>query len=130
LHFALLEVWTAVGLGIIAGVRFVACYFTTSKKIMMLFLLVVLITCYVTFNGYLTILSGAAAVLNTVGSFCRSDKNMREIIFFGTTCWLIHNIIAGSPTAVLLEAVFLLSNMLGYYRYYIKDCVKVQLFQP
>ncbi len=128
LHFALLEIWTAAGLGVIAGARFITCYFSTSKKLMAFFLLLGLINCFFTFSGYLTLLSGAAAVFNTIGSFCSNDKKMREFIFLGTSFWLVHNILAGSPTAVLLEAVFLCSNLLGYYRYYVKGYYKTQFF--
>ncbi len=36
----------------------------------------------------------------------------------GTLLWLIHNYLAGSPTAVLMELLFISSNLIGYYRYY------------
>jgi hypothetical protein len=45
---------------------------------------------------------------------------LRQLMFIGTCLWLIHNIIAGSPGAVIMEIIFLSSNMVGYFRYYIK----------
>ena len=32
--------------------------------------------------------------------------------------WMIHNYIAGSPVAVLMETTFLVSNVIGYWRIY------------
>ena len=32
--------------------------------------------------------------------------------------WMVHNFIAGSPVAVLMEITFLISNLIGYRRIY------------
>jgi hypothetical protein len=32
----------------------------------------------------------------------------------------VHNILAGSPGAVLMEAIFISSNIVGYFRFYIR----------
>jgi hypothetical protein len=38
----------------------------------------------------------------------------------GTCLWIIHNLLAGSPGAVILEIFFASSNIIGYYRFYIR----------
>jgi len=38
--------------------------------------------------------------------------------------WIAHNYLAGSPGAVLMEAIFTVSNLAGYYRYYIRPKYK------
>ena len=38
----------------------------------------------------------------------------------GTTIWIVHNYLAGSPGAVLMEALFISSNLIGYFRFYIR----------
>jgi hypothetical protein len=38
----------------------------------------------------------------------------------GTMIWITHNYLAGSPGAVLMEALFISSNLVGYFRYYIR----------
>ncbi|MBM9512425.1 YgjV family protein [Desulfogranum marinum] len=119
LHFVLLEHWTAAGLGLLAGIRFVTSYFTTSKKAMSVFVCCSLLIGIVTYSGVLSLLSCTGAICNTVGSFCSTDRRMRKIMFLGTCFWLTHNILAHSPTAVLLECLFLSSNIVGYYRYYV-----------
>lgn len=39
-------------------------------------------------------------------------------MLIGTSIWLLNNAMIGSPTAVLMELLFIGSNLLGYYRYY------------
>lgn len=119
-HFAILGYWTATGLGLLATVRFLASLLTTSKKVMALFMCASIIVSVVSYNGILSILSGLGSLFGTAGTFCKDDKRLRQIILIGTSLWLVHNILAKSPTAVLMEALFITSNLVGYYRFYLK----------
>ncbi|MGE4558889.1 MAG: YgjV family protein [Desulfobulbus sp.] len=119
-HFVLLGVWTASGLALLAAVRLVAGYLTTSKRVMLLFVTVSILVAALTFHGLLSVLSCLGAVCGTIGSFCREDKHLRLVMMCATSLWLVHNILAGTPTAVLMEALFLSSNLLGYYRFYLR----------
>ena len=119
-HFAILGHWTATGLGLLATVRFMASLFTTSKKVMGLFMFATVVISIFSFSGILSILSCLGSLFGTAGTFCKDDKRLRQIILIGTSLWLIHNILAGSPTAVLMEALFITSNLVGYYRFYLK----------
>lgn len=123
-HFALLGHWTAMGLGGLAAIRFIASYFTTSKTVMALFIGASLLIAAATFHGLLSILSCLASIFGTIGSFCKDDKRLRQIMLIATSLWLVHNIHAGTPTAVLMEALFISSNLLGYYRYYYRRAGK------
>jgi len=119
-HFALLGHWTATGLGLLATLRFLASLATTSKKIMMVFMAVTIAITIFSFSGILSILSCLGSLFGTAGTFCRDDKRLRQILLIGTSLWLIHNILAKTPTAVLMEALFITSNLVGYYRFYLK----------
>lgn len=119
-HFALLGLWTATGLGLLATVRFLASLLTTSKRVMLLFMCASVGISLVSFHGILSVLSCLGSLFGTAGTFCKDDKRLRQIILIGTSLWLIHNILAKSPTAVLMEALFIGSNLVGYYRFYLK----------
>jgi len=123
-HFALLGHWTAMGLGLLAAVRFIASYLTTSKKVMTFFIAASVLIAALTFNGVLSMLSCLGAVFGTIGSFCKDDKQLRQVLLVATSLWLLHNWLAGTPTAVLMEALFIGSNLLGYYRYYYRRAGK------
>lgn len=120
IHFMLLGHWTAAGLGIIAAVRFATSLLSTSKKFMYLFVAATWIISFVTYEGVLSILGCAGGTLGTVASFCKQDKQLRQLMLAGTCLWIIHNLLAGSPGAVILEIFFASSNIIGYYRFYIR----------
>ncbi len=72
-----------------------------------------------TWEGALSLLAGTAGITGTVAAFNNNDKRLRQIMFVTTSLWILHNILAGSPGAVAVELVFLSSNVIGYFRYYI-----------
>lgn len=124
-HFVLLGHWTAACLGLLAAIRFLTGLFSTSKKLMSVFICSSIVVSFVTFAGTLSILSCLGSVFGTTGTFCRNDKQLREFMLIGTCLWLIHNILAASPAAVLMEALFISSNLVGYYRFYLKPKKKL-----
>ena len=128
-HFALLGHGTATGLALLAAVRLVAGYLTTSKRVMLFFVAATVAMTACTFHGLLSVFSGLGSVFGTVGSFCRSDRTLRLVMMGATSLWLVHNILAGTPMAVLMEALFLGSNLLGYYRFYLRRAGRAELPQ-
>lgn len=119
-HFMLLGHWTAAFLGLVAALRFTTSLFTTSKKLMGLFIIATIVISIVTYAGLLTILGCAGGLFGTVASFCKEDKLLRQLMLIGTSLWIVHNFLAGSPGAVLMEIIFISSNLVGYFRFYIR----------
>lgn len=81
----------------------------------------------------LTIISASLAILwqwsaasllllasqrQTRAAFCPDDRQLRRWMLLGTLCWLANNLLVGSPVAALMEGLFLVSNLVGYYRHY------------
>ncbi len=120
IHFMLLDHWTAACLGILAAFRFTASMFSTSKKVMGFFVFTTIAISAVSYEGLLSILACTGGCFGTVASFCKEDKQLRQLMLVGTCLWIIHNYLAGSPGAVLMEAIFIGSNLVGYFRYYIR----------
>jgi hypothetical protein len=119
-HFMLLGHWTAACLGIIAAIRFTTSIFSTSKKLMGVFIFATIIASIFTYEGLLSIIGCAGGIFGTVASFCKEDKLLRQLMLIGTSLWIVHNFLAGSPGAVLMEAIFISSNIVGYFRFYIR----------
>ena len=117
-HFMLLNLRTAMGLAALAALRFVVSYLTTSKKAMAGFILAAIAVTAATFQGPLSLLCCMGTIAGTIAAFCRADRRLRQLMMLATCLWLIHNIFAGTPLAVLMEALFLVSNLAGYYRFY------------
>lgn len=120
IHFILLGHWTAACLALVNATRFLTTVFSTARLFMWMYLSITVVVFLFTYEGYLSILSTTGALLGTVASFSKDDKKLREVMFVGTCFWLVHNFFAGSPGAVLMEAIFISSNIVGYYRYYIR----------
>ena len=118
-HFVLLEHWTAAFLGILSVARYSSSMVTTSRKVMWMFLISIFAISVFSFEGLLSILGGGATVITTVAAFEKDDKRLRQLMLAGTTIWIAHNYLAGSPGAVFMEAIFTTSNLVGYFRYYI-----------
>ncbi|MBW3695310.1 YgjV family protein [Vibrio sp. T187] len=122
-HFVLLEQWTAASLMIIATTRYLTSIFTTSSKLKWLFCGGSILATSVTYSGLVSIVSCLGSLFQTVAAFNQDDKRLRELMIIGTSFWLLHNYLIGSPTAVLMEVLFITSNLIGYYRYYLKKQV-------
>ena len=123
IHFALLGQWTAAAIMLISTCRYFTSIFTTSRRVASIFVLVSLATTFFTFNGITSLLSGAASVFQTVAAFSRNDKTLRLMMIVGITLWLVHNMLIASPMAVVAELLFMGSNLVGLYRYYIKPAL-------
>ena len=126
-HFALLGLWTATGLALLAAIRLLAGYLTTAKSVMLFFIAASLAVAIATFDPPLSVLSCLGSIMGTIGAFCREDRQLRLVMMLATSLWLVHNVLAGTPTAVVMEALFLASNLLGYYRFYLRRAGKTDL---
>jgi hypothetical protein len=118
-HFILLEQWTAAGLMAIATIRYFISIFTTSKRIMLFFIFLSFVVTLFTYIGSVSLLAFAGSTFQTVASFNKNDKKLRQLMIIGTSFWLLHNFIVNSPAAVIMEALFISSNIIGYYRFYL-----------
>lgn len=120
IHFILLEKYTAACLSFLAVARFITSYFTTSIYVRNVFIGLSIIVAIVTFHGFLSVLSALGAIVGTMASFEKNDKQLRQLMMVATSFWVVHNIIAITPVTVVMELLFLSSNAVGYYRFYIK----------
>jgi hypothetical protein len=119
-HFFVLQVYTAAVLGFLAAARFITAIFSNSKQFYALFMGLVLLNGVLTWGGLLTLLSTLGALISTTGAFASNDRNFRRIMMLASLVWVLHNVLAATPAAVALEVVFLGSNILGYYRFYVR----------
>jgi hypothetical protein len=117
-HFYLVEAYTGAVLGFIAAVRFFLAIFTSARWLLYVFLCLVLINAVLSFAGWITVLATTGSLISTTAAFSGKDKVFREGMMLATLFWIAHNVLAGSPGAVVLETFFLGSNMFAYYRFY------------
>jgi hypothetical protein len=104
----------------ISVTRFIVCYFTTDKRLMILFLIIPTISLYFTYAHLYDFIIYVGLLVFIVGNFEGNDKTMRELMMIGTGIITIYNIAILSPMGILGEGFFLLSGVIAYYRYYLK----------
>lgn len=117
-HFFILGHASAGSLMLIAALRYLYCVFARKTWVMLLFMLLSCLAVYFTWHNWLSGLALAATLIQTFASFQKQDLYLRLLMVLGTSFWISHNVFAGSPVAVLMECLFLASNMLGLYRFY------------
>ncbi|WP_341503623.1 YgjV family protein [Gallaecimonas sp. GXIMD4217] len=119
-HFLLLDKMTAAALMLLASARYLVCIFSTARIWLGLFLLLATTATFLTYGGPLSLLALAGSSLQTLAAFEVDDRRLRLGMMAGTTLWLLNNALQGSPMAVLMEVLFLASNLVGYYRHYLR----------
>ena len=120
LHYLLLEryVWAVVvWLGII---RFFIAYKSTWKYWKYIFIALFSLTTYILFKDWFDLIVLLGMTFITIGVFQKDDKLLRLFMMTGTSCVILYNFLIFSPVWVLLESIFLMSNIIWYYRYYIR----------
>lgn len=120
IHYLFLEryVWAAIwSIGII---RLITSYYSTNKLWIVLYVALYVVATYVLFKDMYDLILLAWMTLSTVSIFQSRDQNLRLIMMSGTSLVILFNFLIWSPIGMLMEAVFLWSNMVWYYRHYIR----------
>lgn len=119
-HYFLLEKNTAGVLMIMSVIRFITSYFSTRKIFMFSIIGISFLAFIFTYSSPPAILILISVLFFTIGAFQKTDKKLRPLLMLGTCLMITYNVIIFSPMAIFLESSFLISNILGYYRFYIQ----------
>jgi hypothetical protein len=120
-HYFLLNKIAASVIVFISVLRFITCYFTTNKKYLIIFIALNTISLFFTFKEIYDLIIYTGLVIFIIGNFQADNKLMRKLMMVGTSIIVIYNIVIFSPMGVIGESLFLLSNFIGYYRYYLRS---------
>lgn len=115
-HFGLLGQYEAALFVGLTAIRFLVAALHPRQYWMLLFMAGATAILLTTYSSPLNALPYAAAMLGTFGSFQTRVGLVRVCMALGASIWIIHNILVGSPVAVMMEIAFLLSNLVGFLR--------------
>ena len=119
-HYLLLERYAAamiIGAWII---RFFVSYHRTDAYLMYAFSVLFAIITYLFYKDIYDVIILIWMVFVTIWVFQKDDKYLRQFMMCGTSCIIVYNFLIFSPMWVILESIFLWSNLVWYYRHYIK----------
>ncbi|PKM92435.1 MAG: hypothetical protein CVU81_00475 [Euryarchaeota archaeon HGW-Euryarchaeota-1] len=119
-HYFLLDKIAAGVIVFFSVLRFITCYFTTDKKWLFLFLFLNTASLFFTYKEVYDLIIWAGLMVFITGNFQKDNKLMRKLMMVGTSILIIYNSIIFSPMGIIAESSFLISNIIGYYRFYIK----------
>ena len=119
-HFFLLGATTAGFVMAVSAFRFVVSIFSTDKRLKYLFILLIVGLGVWTYDGWEDVFSIAAGIFGTLSSFHPDPKRLRELMAVGSVLIIVHNIMIFSPAAIALDIFFLGSNLVSYYRFYLR----------
>ena len=120
LHYLLLERYVATAIISIGIIRFFVAYHSTWEYWKYIFIGLFAIVTIVFYKDYYDGLIFLAMSLSTIASFRKDDHSLRLFMMWGTISTILYNFLIFSPMWVVLESIFLGSNLIGYYRHYIK----------
>ncbi|MFA6551550.1 MAG: YgjV family protein, partial [Patescibacteria group bacterium] len=119
-HYFLLGKIAAGVIVSISVLRFIACYFTTNKKYLFIFIALNTISLFFTYKDLTDLIIYIGLIIFIVGNFQEDNKLMRKLMMGGTSLIVLYNAIIFSPMGVVAEGSFLISGLIGYYRFYVK----------
>ncbi|MBZ9610760.1 YgjV family protein [Rheinheimera maricola] len=115
-HFAVLGQYEAACFVGLTALRFLVAAVSPRQRWMYCFLALSSLLIVLSYNNPVNLLPYLAAVVGTIGSFQKNVLLVRLLMAIGATCWVVHNLLVGSPVAVLMELAFLSSNLVGFIR--------------
>jgi len=118
-HFVLLDNFSAASLMLIAALRYGYCIFARKSWVMIAFMLLSISAVLFTWQSWVSFIALSATLLQTYASFQGKDFTLRILMIVGTIGWIAHNALVFSPLAVVMETVFLVSNLVGLWRFYV-----------
>lgn len=119
-HYFLLG---AIAGGLIIGVsalRFLTGVFTTSKYPKYFFLVLVLGIGIYTFESLVDVLPVITGVFGTLATFQKNEKHLRYFMMVASIAIIAYNVLVFTPAGIALETFFLGSNLLSYWRFYMR----------
>ena len=120
-HFFILDRTAPAVLFLIIGARCLAAAFSVNQRIMYVFIGLILVGFFSTYESPVGCLGLLGTLAATYGSFQRSEPRLRVFHMLSNVSWMVHNILVWTPVAAVTEATFLTSNVLGYWRFHRED---------
>lgn len=118
MHFYLLGRYEVMALLLVSASRFLTAAYTRDRRAMYFFFALTVFAFSFTYEHPVSILVLISGFLGIYGTFHRADLSIRYALLGCGTLWITHNAIVGSPVAVVMESAYLVSNLIGLWRFY------------
>jgi hypothetical protein len=120
-HFFLLDQITAGCMFTLGAIRLLISLKWQGKTVRLTFYALIILAAAWTSVGLISVIACLASLTMATGAFSTSLKKLRLYFITGSSIWLLHNLMAWTPVGIVMEILFLSSNLLGYYRFFIRQ---------
>lgn len=120
IHYFLLGKDTAFYLVLLWVCSFIFSIFSHDKRLLFIFLFLYIFTFFIAYKELYDIIIFISLSLILISKFQKNDKYLRIIMMVWTSCVILYNFVIFSPIWVVLEVTFLCSNLIWYYKHYIR----------
>ncbi|MFT4311477.1 MAG: YgjV family protein [Candidatus Woesearchaeota archaeon] len=118
-YFFLLEIVAGI-IFLISFVAYVVATKSSSRNWIYFFILLVIIPFYFLYSSWTDIVVFIGTCIAIIARFQKKDKRLREFMMIATSIIIFYNFLIFSPGGILITSIFLISNLVGYYRYYLR----------
>lgn len=116
IHFYLLNQVTACAVAALTACRLLSARHTTRREVMLFFVAAAVLAGVLTAENPVNYLGVVAMVVATVGCFQSDNLRVRYAFMAGAAIWALHNYLVWTPVALVMELMFLTSNIIGALR--------------
>ena len=122
IQYILLGAWTGAVLDFISVIRNYLFYRLVKKNIsttpvIIVFGLFVIVTGFITFDGFISLLPIGSKLLTTVSYGMKNEKWLRLITLPSCILWIIYNLFVGSWAGAVTDAITLMSILIAIYKF-------------
>ena len=120
IQYSLLGAYTGSLISLLGATRAYTFSKTNNKFFLFLFLLLYVIASIITFNGLISFLPLIAALVYTIVTWNKKEKNIRIFSILVFFLWLIYDILVKAYISSITDIILIVSNSLAFYKLYKK----------
>lgn len=123
LQYFLLGAYTGSLISLLGVTRAYTFSKTNNRFFLALFLLLYTIASIITFNGLISIIPLAAALIYTIVTWNKKEKNIRLFSILVFILWFIYDILVKAYVSSITDIVLIISNTIAFYKLDIKSSI-------
>lgn len=123
LQYFLLGAYTGSLISFLGATRAYTFSKTNNKFFLVLFLLLYTMASLITFNGIISIIPLGAALVYTIVTWNKKEKNIRLFSILVFMLWFIYDILVKAYVSSITDIILIISNIMAFYNLDIKNSV-------
>lgn len=124
LQYLLLGAYTGSLISLLGAARAYTFSKRNNRYFLFLFLLLYILVSIITFNGLISFIPLMAALIYTIVTWNKKEKNIRLFSILVFILWFIYDILVKAYVSSITDIILIVSNSIAFYRLDIKNEIK------